>query len=253
MNTMSRTSGYVTSRVHIVLVAMCFALMFSFASFPALTYVDRYGGGDLAAAGIEPGLLLERQNEIEQNQAGLLIDYGNGTISWIWVPFADDEITMMEMLEQSDLDLVTVGFGGLGNAVCQIEYTGCGPTECRQRMCQTKSSDPFWRVMKLSNDTWSMTSTGVDGTKVRDGDIVALSWSATTPELPDVSMADVAANVNVDTSAPPDHAVTRTIGELPNAPAESFGWMPIAGSVGVVLVVAVGLIVRARRGQRETT
>lgn len=250
MKTMSRTSENVTTRVHIVLVAMCISLTLSFASSTAITFAGPSVGVDLVAAGLDSDTLHELYSEIETNQAGLLIDYGNGTISWVWVPFADDEITVMSMLEQSDLDLVTVGFGGLGHAVCQIEYTGCGPTECRQRMCQTQSSDPFWRVMRLHGDTWSMTSTGVDATRVGDGDIVALSWSATTPELPQVSMADVVANVNMDTGAPPDHAITLTIGDLPNAPEESFGWMPIAGSVGVVLVVAGGLIFRARRLQR---
>lgn len=216
---------YVIARAHIarMVIAMCLALVLRAAP--------------LAAQDV--------------NQAGLLVDYGNGTISWIWVPFADDEITMTAMLAQSDLDLVTIGFGGLGTGVCQIEYTGCGPTECRQRMCQTKSSDPFWRVMWLDGDTWRFAGNGVDGTKVSDGEIVALSWSSETPQLPLVSVADVAANARVDTASLPDHAVTRTIGDLPDAPEESYGWVPIAGSIGVVLVVATGLIVRAKRTHRE--
>ncbi|MCO5227389.1 MAG: hypothetical protein M9934_03750 [Thermomicrobiales bacterium] len=223
MKYQSRPDKYVTSRAHIVLVAMCLAFVGAFAS------------------GAEAG----------PNQAGLLVDYGNGTISWIWVPFAEDEITVAAMLEQSDLELITIGFGGLGTGVCQIEYSGCGPAECRQRMCQTKSSDPFWRVMWLDGDTWRMAGSGVDGTKVSDGEIVALSWSSETPQLPVVSVADVAANAEVDPMSLPDHTVTRTIGDLPNAPEESYGWIPIAGSVGVVLVVAGGLIVRARRPHRE--
>lgn len=181
----------------------------------------------------------------------MIIDYGNGAQSWAWVPFDDDTITMTEMLRQSGLDLIMVDSGTWGNAICKIETTGCDPAACR-RLCQTKSSDPFWRLMWLDGETWRMTSTGIDATRIEDGEIVALSWSAKTPELPIVSIDDVASKVNVDAAEQQDTAVTRTFGELPGQDQPDGSWWAIAGSVGVVLAAAGVLILRGRRQTRST-
>lgn len=179
----------------------------------------------------------------------MIVDYGNGAQSWVWVPFEGDSITMTEMLRLSDLDLIMVDSGTWGNAVCKIETTGCDPAACR-RLCQTKSSDPFWRLMWLDGETWRMTSTGVDATRVGDGEVVALSWSAQTPELPIVSVNDVASKVNANTTDQADSTVTRTFGDLPGQDQRNDSWIPIVGSVGVVLLTAGVLIFRGRRKTR---
>ena len=70
------------------------------------------------------------------NVAGLVVDYGDGRVSYAWVPFPEDEISGLELLKRSGLEVVTVGFGGLGEGVCQIETTGCPVSECRARLCQ---------------------------------------------------------------------------------------------------------------------
>lgn len=181
------------------------------------------------------------------NQAGLIIDYGDGSISWVWVPFDGETISMTDMLESSDLDVVTVGFGGMGDAICQIETTGCPPSECRSRMCQSKSSDPFWRLMKLEGDSWQMVSTGADGTNVQDGEVVAMSWSSEMPNLPIVSVDDVATHADVDTSQQQTETSTKTTGQMNSDDTRTNSWIPIAGSVGAVLLAAGLLIVRGRR------
>ncbi len=190
-------------------------------------------------------LLLTTSNTVatSSHQAALLIVYGDGSQSWVWVPFSDDTISMMDMLRSSDLDLVTVGFGGLGDAVCQIETTGCGVAECRSRMCQTTSASPFWRLLWLDDDTWRMTGSGADGTRVLDGQIVAMSWSGATPQLPLVTMADVENRLGLDPADRPSVAVARTFGkETPSSSPES--WLPATGAISVVVVAAGALVYR---------
>lgn len=178
------------------------------------------------------------------NEAGVIIDYGDDRTSWLWIPFEDSEARLIDLIESTDLEMVTVSFGGLGQGVCQIDTTGCPAADCRQRLCQTNSSSPFWRLMKLNSDEWSMVATGISGAKVSDGDIYALSWSAETPELPIVSIDELASNAGADRGSEPPVSALRTDGDAPAEDTPS--WVPAAGALGLVVVAAGALIYRAK-------
>lgn len=182
------------------------------------------------------------------NEAGVIIDYGDERITWIWVPFQGDA-SLIDVLSLSDLEMVTVGFGGMGEAVCQIDETGCPTTDCRTRLCQTSSSSPFWRLMKFSGDEWVMAGSGVSGTKVKDGDIFALSWSAVTPELPPVSMDEIASKAEADRGVTSPLPAMVTEGEAPEKSSAS--WIPATG-VLVFVVAAAGFLVMRARSLRRT-
>ena len=181
------------------------------------------------------------------NQAGLIIDYGDGSTSWVWVPFADDEITVIDLLEQSQLEVVTVRLGGMGEAVCQIGPTGCSVDDCRRKLCQTTSSSPFWRLMVQDGSEWRMGGSGVSGTRVGDGDIVALSWSGTDPDLPAVSMDDLADKAGADQTS--SNIAVRTEGRVEDGDS-SASWVPGISALGAVAVVAGVLVFRARTGEQ---
>jgi hypothetical protein len=175
------------------------------------------------------------------NVAGLVVDYGDGRMSYAWVPFAEDEISGMELLQRSGLDIVTVGFGGLGEGVCQIETTGCPVSVCRQRLCQTSDpQSPFWQyVQQTEPGVWTPYALGANGSTVRNGDIEGWSWSGVPPEMPALTMEDIAARaggdpgslVNADVSVP---AAVRTDGEADGA--EGVSSSVIGGSIAVVIV-----------------
>lgn len=183
-------------------------------------------------------------------EVGILVDYGDDRITWVWVPFDEPEITVIELLNRSDLEMVTVGFGGLGEGVCQIDDTGCPAADCRARMCQTTSSSPFWRFLKLNGDEWSMMGSGVSGTKATDGEIYALSWSADTPELPIVTIDDIVRNTGADRDASSPVSAMRTEGESSTPPASPTAWRPTAGALGLVVTAAGVLVYRARSSQQ---
>src|SRR5690554_6522959 len=77
----------------------------------------------------------------EANVAGLIIDYGDGRMSYALVPFEEEQINGVDLLDRSGLDIVSVGFGGMGDAVCQIDDTGCSVDDCRTRMCQSSDRE----------------------------------------------------------------------------------------------------------------
>jgi hypothetical protein len=213
--------------VHIVLTTLCLLAMV-FLRIPAAA------GEDL-------------------NVAGLVVDYGDGRMSYAWVPFAEEEISGMELLQRSGLDIVTVGFGGLGEGVCQIEKTGCPVPACRQRMCQTSDpKSPFWQYVKQTEPgVWTPYALGVSGSKVRDGDIEGWSWSGVRPEMPALTMADIAEHAGGDPAslANADAAVPAAL-QTEGDQKEHKGVSPaVAGgsvAVGVVALLAGFAVWRAR-------
>lgn len=189
------------------------------------------------------------------NVAGLVVDYGDGRMSYAWVPFEEEEITGIELLKRSGLDVVTITFGGMGEGICQIDITGCPVDDCRKRMCQTSDPEsPFWRYLRQADSgEWSFVALGASDTTVRDGDIDAWSWSGVEPELPPLTMDELAdlagadASVLEDAQAAPA-AVVRTEGGAEEDDDDlSTGALTGAAAVAVIAVVAGFVVLRAKR------
>lgn len=222
---MLRTGGSVRiefMRMHIAILAMCILAM-----VPLPAYADA-----------------------EWQQAGFVIDYGDGRTTWLWIPFNEPETKVIDLLKDSPLEMVTIGFGGIGEGVCQIDDTGCPAADCRAKMCQSNSSSPFWRFLKLNGEEWSMMGRGVSGANVSDGDIFALSWSAIMPDLPIISIDDISRNAEADSDAKLPQPAMRTEGESSDAEEPASSWILMVGSVTLVLAVAGILIARGRASQR---
>lgn len=180
------------------------------------------------------------------NVAGLIVDYGDGKVSYAVIPFDEEEINGLDLLNRSGLDVVSVGFGGLGDAVCQVGDTGCSVDDCRTRMCQTSDREsPFWQFSKLENDEWLFVATGASGAKVRDGDVYAWSWTGTEPELPVMTLDDLVERAGGDPrSADEPQAFLRTEGgEISEDDGGRLGPMQV-GALGTVLTLAILLVLR---------
>lgn len=183
--------------------------------------------------------------------AGLVVDYGDGRMTFAVIPFAEDQINGIDLLDRSGLDVVTVGFGGLGDAVCQVDDTGCPVGDCRTRLCQTSDPDsPFWQFSKLDGEEWRFVATGASGAVVRDGDIYAWSWTGTPPELPLLTMSELIERAGGDPARDLPEALLRTEGQ-PAGKEEEGDWLsrePLAAAgLGAVGVLAVIFVLRSRR------
>lgn len=128
----------------------------------------------------------------ESSMAGLVVDYGNGTLTYAVVPLPEDEMSGMDLLRRSGLSLVSIEFGGLGDGVCSIEEHGCGVGDCR-RLCQTSDpNSPFWHYYVLSNEgEWEFQPRGASSSKVVPGQVDGWSWTGDQPGLPQIDFAEV--------------------------------------------------------------
>lgn len=213
--------------------------------------------GLLIALGALPG----RAAQEPVHAAGLVIDYGDGRVSYAWVPFLEESITGIELLERSGLSLVSVSFGGLGDGICSIEGTGCGVGECRSRLCQTSDREsPFWQYIRQDESgEWKAFGLGASQSTVRDGDIDGWAWTGTPPKLPEISMSDIATRVGLDSPASSGgslpEALVVTSGEAPGNPAAA-GWrelLPAAAILACVVGAGSFAVWRTRRHRRQTS
>ena len=61
----------------------------------------------------------------EPNQAGLIVQFGDGRVETRCVSFEEDQITGADLLALSGLNAVVDPSSGMGVTVCQIEGQGC--------------------------------------------------------------------------------------------------------------------------------
>jgi hypothetical protein len=105
------------------------------------------------------------------NHAGIVVELGNGQVVRQCVGFDTSTITALAVLQGSGIEYATASYGGLGEAVCQIDdepasYTSCLP-----------SSGSYW-VFFISRGgaAWTNSSQGVSVATVGDGDDVGFRY-----------------------------------------------------------------------------
>ncbi|MBA2519505.1 MAG: hypothetical protein H0V24_07550 [Chloroflexia bacterium] len=179
--------------------------------------------------------------EEELNHAGLVVRDQAGELAYAYVAFAEAEISSLELLERSRLPVVTVGFGGLGEAVCAIGGDGCGVSECRRRLCQGPGpDDPFWQAFRQHTPgDWRWQMLGASSSLVRDGDIDGWSWTSGEANLPALTLAEIA-GLAAAQAAP-----------APAVEPAAIDWQLYAGAGGILVAIGSGAFLLGRRaGQR---
>ncbi|HEV2065723.1 MAG TPA: hypothetical protein VGR08_02725 [Thermomicrobiales bacterium] len=180
------------------------------------------------------------------NVAGLMIDYGDGRVSYALVAFTEESLSGVELLRRSGLPIVTVPFGGLGEGVCSIDAVGCDPGACRRRLCQSADREsPFWQYLRQAEGgSWSPAVLGASHADVDDGDVDAWSWSGTPPDLPPMSVTSMRDLLGVQPgwasggAGLPD-PVTMTQGEPPGGNSDQRSWRDLAP--GMALIAGIGM------------
>ena len=189
-----------------------------------LTIASMLGGGVSRAEG-------------ETNHAGLVIRDQAGELTYAYVAFAEPEISGIELLERSGVEIVTVGFGGLGAAVCSIQGEGCAVDECRRRLCQgPRPDDPFWQSFRQqAPGDWRPEILGASSAIVRDGDIAGWSWTNGDAQLPTVTLTEVAAWAQANAIVPPEQ------GEI------EIDWGAYTGAGVILVAIGGGALALGRR------
>ena len=159
------------------------------------------------------------------NQAGLVILYGDGTVSTYCVAFAESEITGLQLLQRAGLQVV-YSSSGAGDLLCKIGSEGCdNPSQC---LCQCKGAQcAYWSYWHLNAGTWQYSLVGASTYRVSPGAIDGWAWGVGTvagaPQPPVVTFDEICGPVAP--AASPTQAFTPT--PLPS-PTDTPSAAPIA-------------------------
>ena len=189
-----------------------------------------------------------------RNEAGMVIAYGDGHVTYVYIAFLEASISAFELLERSGVPYVSVGFGGLGQGICSIGERGCGPDTCRRNLCQSRGpTAPFWHLFRQDAlGEWQFLALGASGTRVEHGDILGWSWTADKPELGVITLEELRNRTGVVRSG-----VGVAVQEVyPNgAQPEATPWQewPLYATGAAILLgmsgVGAGLVLRDRRAR----
>lgn len=168
----------------------------------------------LAIAGGLPG----QASAGEPNQAGLVIQFGDGRIETRCVAFQEDEITGAELLTRSGLTLSVDASTGMGITVCQIEGEGCGyPAEPCFCQCMGGGDCAYWNYYFRDPGAtgWSYSALGAVLRKVNAGSVEGWVWGdGSSPPSAEVTYETIclpptaAPNETTEPTAPPTPTAT---------------------------------------------
>jgi hypothetical protein len=182
-----------------------------------------------------------------ENQAALVIDFGNGEIESICINFSEDEISGYEALVRSQIP-VEFDFQSAGQAVCRVGQTGCPIDDCFCN-CRGGSECTYWTYWHFSEGQWEYSTIGAGMYRVRDGDVEGWVWgqssitAATEPRL--VDFGDICGFSGNET------AMAGNMIDLNASQAEN--WLTYSPLLGILLLLAaVAWLGRRRAGKSES-
>ena len=137
-------------------------------------------------------------NAQTQNRAGLVIQYGDGSVATTCVRFGEPSITGLDLLMRSGLS-IHAEVSGLGAAVCAINGQGCA-YPAQPCFCQCQGANcAYWNYLHLIDGAWQYSPVGASGYAVTDGAVDGWAWG--------------------DQHTPPPHTIDQMCASFPAAQA----------------------------------
>lgn len=144
------------------------------------------------------------------NRAGLVIVHGNGQVIKRCVEFSEAQISGLDLLTRSGLDLNLDASNAIGVAVCRIDHEGC-TYPSQPCFCQCQGSPcTYWSYWRLVGGTWKYSSVGASGAVVRNGDVDGWVWGVGTPSGATPPPVVTFEQVCVPSTATPTRTATAT-------------------------------------------
>ncbi|MEW5719950.1 MAG: hypothetical protein AB1817_15080 [Chloroflexota bacterium] len=120
------------------------------------------------------------QSAASSNRAGLVIVHGNGQTVKRCVEFAESQITGLDLLTRTGLDLNVDASNAVGVAVCRIDQEGC-TFPGQPCFCQCQGSPCiYWSYWHLTSGTWKYSGTGASISAIHNGDVDGWVWGVGT-------------------------------------------------------------------------
>jgi cell division septation protein DedD len=126
----------------------------------------------------------------EPNQAGLVVQFGDGLVETRCIALEEAEISGADLLARSGLDVVIDASSGMGITVCRIQEVGCAhPSEPCFCQCMGGGECAYWNYFYLEpgETEWTYSALGAVLRKVAPGSVEAWVWGdGRTPPADDL-------------------------------------------------------------------
>jgi hypothetical protein len=175
----------------------------------------------------------------DPNRVGLVARFGNGNVFTKCVEFDEDQISGLEVLLRSGLNVIYEQ-SGAGAAVCKIGDDGCDyPLEHCFCQCLGGANCVYWSYWHLKEEAWQYSLAGASGYFVRDGDVEGWAWgpgtSGSGPEPPVIEFNDICApppTATPSSTAKPTDTPLPTDTPVPPTPVVAFTVQPATITAG---------------------
>jgi hypothetical protein len=169
---------------------------------------------------------LGRAQEQPPNQAGLVIQHGDGRVVTACVSFGEPEINGQDLLDRAGVGYIAQS-SGANAAVCKLDGEGCDyPAE--DCFCKCRGAEcVYWAYQSLRDGKWSYGQVGAPMSRVRPGDVQGWAWGSGSVQagaqppvlsLDQICAAPAAAQ---PTEAPPPTDAPAPIEPSPAPPTEA--------------------------------
>jgi len=148
------------------------------------------------------------------NRAGLIVRFGDGSVTTRCIEFSESEINGYDLLTRSGLDIVEAFDPGQGAAICSIEGEGCPASSCLT--CDVPN---YWSYWHLVDGAWVYSQIGASNRTVHAGDVDGWRWGSGDPPpvvpfdqicTPPPTTTATATPQPTDTPPPPTATATAT-------------------------------------------
>lgn len=180
----------------------------------------------LQAAPAFPVLLAQEDDEASQqesqqgqNQAGLLVLHGDGSVQSRCVSFSESQISGEELLRRSGLAMVTETTS-MGATICSLDGEGCAyPSQSCFCQCQG-SPCIYWSYwLRQDANAWEYSNMGATGSVILPGMVAGWRWGEADPaassSMPGLTVADICVAPTATPTQVPTETHTPT--EFPTA------------------------------------
>lgn len=157
------------------------------------------------------GLAQRAVAQDEDDRAGLVVQFGDGSVYTACVDLGDDgQSTGEELLRDSGLPVIIDYSSGYGDGiVCKVAAEGCDfPAEKCFCQCTMRPGDPcvYWIYFHQVADEWRYSNQGLKSHAVRAGDVEGWVWGAGSSQggvLPSPITFDEICGVSEELMEPP--------------------------------------------------
>ncbi|MBN1484121.1 MAG: hypothetical protein JXA37_05315 [Chloroflexia bacterium] len=120
------------------------------------------------------------------NRAGLVVRFGDGSYTTRCVSFDEAQISGLDVVLRSGLDVEYTVDPGMGCFMCRIAHEGCPAANCD---CDYPPN--YWSYWHLQNGQWVYGQAGMSSYMVQDGAVEGWSWGDGSLPPPVIPFAEI--------------------------------------------------------------